>query len=58
MSVSLDKQIACVRRELAVRRKCYASLVAAKRMLQATATRELEELRAVLTTLITLKESR
>jgi hypothetical protein len=47
----LDEQIECVERELRYRRHVYPRRVAAKRMTQANADREVEKMEAVLATL-------
>jgi hypothetical protein len=51
MPVSLDDQIACVRRELALRRNVYRRRVLDKKMSQEVADRELVHMEAVLGTL-------
>lgn len=51
LPISLSDQIACIERELRMREHVYPRRVAAKRMIQATADRELEWMRAVLATL-------
>jgi hypothetical protein len=53
MPVSLDDQIACVRRELALRRNVYKRRVLDKKMTQEVADRELVHMDAVLETLNT-----
>lgn len=55
--VSLRAQLACARRELALRVRVYPRLVANETMLQATAVRELAAMRAIITTLTTLVEA-
>jgi hypothetical protein len=49
--ISLRDQIACVRRELALRERVYPSQIAAGKMKQAEADTELARMRAVLDTL-------
>jgi len=51
MPVTLDDQIACVRRELALRRNVYKRRVLDKKMTQEVADRELTHMEAVLETL-------
>ena len=51
MKLSLASQIACVRREIAQRRKVYPRLVATRKMRQVEADRHIEEMEAVLATL-------
>lgn len=55
--VSLDEQIACLEREIRVREACYPKWVAEKRMLQKKADHELAAMRAVLTTVKSIKEN-
>lgn len=50
-TVPLPRQIACVERELRMRRRVYPRLVADGRMAEADATRETWEMQAVLDTL-------
>lgn len=52
MTVSLKEQIACVRRELALRKSAYAKWVAARRMKQAAADHEIAAMQAVHDTLL------
>jgi hypothetical protein len=49
--VSLDRQIACVKREVKMREKCYPGWIGDGRMASQTAERELDAMRAVLDTL-------
>ena len=49
--VSLDRQIACVTRELAMCRRVYPAWIKAKRMTQAAADTEIAAMEAVLATL-------
>ncbi len=56
--VPLASQIACVRRELRLRKHTYAKLIRDGRMLEATAAKELHEMTAVLATLTALLEAR
>jgi hypothetical protein len=51
MPISITEQIACVRREIAMRERVYPKWVAAKRMKEDAADRELAVMRAVLATL-------
>jgi len=50
-AISLDAQIACVRREIGMRERVYPKWVSAGRMKQDAADRELAAMRAVLATL-------
>jgi hypothetical protein len=56
--VTLERQIACVEREIRMRLKVYARWVDQKKLTQATADKELREMRAVLDTLQSLKGSK
>lgn len=49
-TIPLDEQIACVKREIAMRERVYPKWVASKRMTQAKADSELAAMRAVLRT--------
>ena len=49
--ISIDDQIACVRRELRLRQSAYPRWVARGSMLQRDADRELQAMQAVLATL-------
>lgn len=49
--VHLPEQIACVEREIAVRKSVYPRMVAFKRMSEAKASREIAAMEAVLKTL-------
>lgn len=51
MTVSLELQIKCVRREIALRERVYKRNVELRKMSQPTADRELDAMRAVLETL-------
>ena len=51
--MTIDDQIACVRREVAMRERAYPKFVAAGRMTQDKANREIAAMRAVLSTLET-----
>ena len=51
MSEILDKQIACVEREIRLRRRCYPSWVGQKRLTQEAADDEIAAMEGVLTTL-------
>ena len=55
MEVSLDDQIACVRRELSMREKCYPGFVQKGQLSKAVADVELPRMRSVLSTLIQLR---
>lgn len=48
--VPLERQIACVKRELAMRGRAYPRWIAAGRMTQAKADQEVREMEAVLAT--------
>lgn len=50
MMVKIEDQIACVARELAMRRNVYKKWIASGRMKQADADREIEHMEAVLAT--------
>ena len=54
---SLDAQIACVRRELALRQRVYPRWVAASKMKQAKADEEIAAMQAVHDTLAKLKDA-
>jgi hypothetical protein len=51
MAVSIERQIACVEREIALRRRAYPRWVQAGRMTEHQADREVAEMEAVLATL-------
>jgi len=53
-AVSLRRQLACARRELALRARVYPRLVANETMLQSTATHELAAMSAIVRTLTAL----
>jgi len=53
--ITIDEQIACVRRELAMRQRVYPKWVAGGRMKQADADKELERMQAVHDTLSDVK---
>jgi hypothetical protein len=53
--VTIERQISCVEREIRMRLKVYARWVDQKKLTQATADKELREMRAVLDTLQSLK---
>lgn len=57
MAITLDQQIACVRRELAMRKRVYAKWVQNGRMKQETATHEIDAMQAVHDTLAFVKET-
>jgi hypothetical protein len=52
MTVSIDDQIKCVRRELGMRHRVYAKWVEGGRMKQDAADKELAAMQAVLDTLL------
>lgn len=56
MTITLEQQIACVRRELALRQRVYPKWVATSRMKQAEADKELAAMQAVHDTLAALAE--
>ena len=56
MTISLDEQIACIKRELTMRGKWFPQRVARGKMKQAEATREIKAMRAVLQTLLQLQD--
>ena len=58
MSVSLEDQIACLKREIALRKNVYPGFVARGRMKQSDADREIERMTAALHTLIALQAER
>jgi hypothetical protein len=51
VTVPIERQVACVERELRFRERVYARRVADRKMTQAKADDELEAMRAVLATL-------
>lgn len=51
MTITIEQQIASVKREIGLRQSVYPKFVAAKRMSQEKADHELEAMRAVLRTL-------
>lgn len=53
-TITLDQQIACVRRELALRKSAYPRWIQSRRMTQATADKEIAAMEAVLATLLSL----
>jgi hypothetical protein len=53
--VSIDDQIRCVTREIALRNRVYASRIEKRAMTEAEAERELSAMQAVLHTLQTIK---
>jgi hypothetical protein len=53
--ISIDEQIACVKREVAMRRNVYAKRLKSGQMTQAAADLELERMSAVLDTLVGVK---
>lgn len=56
-SVSLDDQIACARRELALRKRVYPNWVTAKRMNPLKAENEIDAMAAIVATLEGLKRA-
>lgn len=54
--ITLDEQIVCVAREIEMREQVYARRVLAHHMTQKTADKELARMRAVLSTLQSLKD--
>ena len=54
---TLDMQIACVRREIALRERVYPKWVGQSKMKQAEADKELRSMRAVHDTLMRIKQS-
>lgn len=54
---TIEQQIACLKRELAVREACYPKWVLAKKLLQAKADHELGAMKAALHTLMSIKEN-
>jgi hypothetical protein len=50
-SVPLDKQVACAKRELALRKRVYPTWVTAKRMNQFKAEEEIAAMAAIVATL-------
>lgn len=56
MRVSLDEQIKCVKREIALRYAVYKRRVSRKSMSQDEMDREIESMTAVLSTLEALKQ--
>lgn len=55
MTVPIAEQIACVARELALRRNVYPRQVEAKRLSQSKADHEIAAMQAVLETLVTIQ---
>lgn len=58
VTITLDDQIRCVRRELALRERCYPAWVRSNRMTQGVADRELLMMQAVLDTLLGMAKER
>lgn len=52
MSVSIERQIQCVKREIAMRKNVYPNWVSAGRMKDRKAKEEIEAMEAVLETLL------
>ena len=57
LPIPLEAQIACVEREIAMRLSAYPRFVQEHRMRQAKADHEIAAMRAVLTTLKSIKEN-
>jgi hypothetical protein len=55
LAITLDDEIAAVRREIAMRERVYPRQVSAGRLRQTAADRELALMRTVLATLLTLQ---
>ena len=55
--ISLDNQIACIRREISLRRNVYPKLLVSGQMTQAWADFQMDAIEAVLATLVQLKEA-
>lgn len=58
LEITLEQQIACVRRELALRQRVYPKWVSAGRMKQADADKELAAMQAVHDTLSAIAKER
>lgn len=58
LGITLDQQIACVRREIGMRERVYPKWVGAGRMKKETASHEISAMTAVLRTLEAFKEAR
>jgi hypothetical protein len=58
VTITIDQQIACVKRELTMRGTVYNRQVAAGRMKSEEATRQIETMRAVLQTLLEVRAGR
>lgn len=56
MSVPIEHQVACVKREISMRERVYGRWVSEKRMTQRKADEELAAMRAVLATLETIEQ--
>lgn len=56
--IPIDDQIACVRRELAQRRRVYPRLIKNESMTKEEAAKELHRMEAVLNTLVWLQENK
>lgn len=57
MSVSLDDQIKCAKRELAMRERVYAQWVGQRRMSVAKSEHEIAAMRAIVESLTRLRDS-
>lgn len=58
MTVTIDQQIACLRREIAMRKNVYPKWVANGRLKQPAATAEIEAMQAAHDSLMAIKEGR
>ena len=56
MTISLDEQLACVKREIAIRENVYPQWVRSRRMKQDVADSEIARMKAVLETLKSLQQ--
>lgn len=57
-ATSLEAQLACIRREIGMRKRVYPRWVANAKMAQADADREIASMQAVLATLENLRDER
>ena len=57
-NVPIERQIACVRREISMRRRVYPGWVTSRRMTQEEADRQIEAMEAALATLEQVKAER
>lgn len=58
MSIDIDRQIACVRREISMRRKVYPRWTATGKMTQDEADRQISTMEAVQATLESVRSER